>query len=109
MIGLGQEDEIVEITLWLENWWRGAFCHEAMTLWNGHTQLMFAFPDPRVLSFSVVLVPIRIVAAIPLYVIGIGDIGDTLYAGHNADVWIGEVTIRVCSQEPDVFIIIRAC
>ena len=47
---------------------------------------MFAFPDPRVLSFSVVLVPIRIVAAIPLYVIGIGDIGDTLYAGYNADV-----------------------
>ena len=38
MIGLGQEDEIEEITVW-----------------NGHTQLMFAFSDlgrPRVLSFS---------------------------------------------------------
>ena len=55
MIGLGQEDEIKEILLGPEIWCHDAVYHEAITVWRGHTQLMFTFSGlgrPRVLVFS---------------------------------------------------------
>ena len=56
MIGLGQEDEIEEITLQSEIWWHDAVYHEAdhCMKWP-HSADVFAFSDlgrPRVLSFS---------------------------------------------------------
>ena len=67
-IGLVQEDEIEEITLRPEILWHDAVYHEAV--WNGHTQLMFAFSDlgrPRVLSFSERLVQVLTIRFIDGY------------------------------------------
>ena len=52
MRGVGQEDEIEEIALRSEIWRHDVIYYEAVTVWNGHTHLMFTFSDlgrPRVL------------------------------------------------------------
>ena len=59
MIGLDQEDEIEEITLRPEIGGMKQFAMMQITVWNGHTQIIFAFSDlvrPMVLSLSECLV-----------------------------------------------------
>ena len=53
MIGLGQEDEIVEITLQSEIWWHDVICHEVghCMKWP-HSSNVRILSWPRALLFS---------------------------------------------------------